>query len=274
MIHRACHLGAQGCNEALHRQVVPMLSRKFGSLGNVEALLKGWPEQELRENLARMPKAKLKSARKDRSAAVLLPLCLDELRRPSVLLCVRAAHLRNHAGEICLPGGGTEAEDSSSAATALREAREELGLEEHRVTILGDMPETLSAGRIAVTPVVGLLDRAGSTAGELSSFDPKSLRCDEQEVAASFCMPLEHLLKPDTLVWHPITLSRESMPMHVPAFRLSAEQAAELPYFAGQARPPNAPEDEVSVWGLTGFILHSFLSNVLRAPLPKRQSKA
>lgn len=45
-----------------------------------------------------------------------------------VILTERAAHLSNHPGEVCFPGGRPEPEDASIEATALREAEEEVGL--------------------------------------------------------------------------------------------------------------------------------------------------
>lgn len=45
------------------------------------------------------------------------------------MLILRTAHLRMHPGEIGYPGGRPEPEDASLAHTALREAREELGIE-------------------------------------------------------------------------------------------------------------------------------------------------
>ena len=63
-----------------------------------------------------------------RPAATLLLLypCPDgELRLP---LTVRNAALRDHAGEVSLPGGAVEQADASREATALRETLEEIGV--------------------------------------------------------------------------------------------------------------------------------------------------
>ncbi|NOY90651.1 MAG: CoA pyrophosphatase [Deltaproteobacteria bacterium] len=45
-----------------------------------------------------------------------------------VILTQRAANLRQHAGEVCFPGGRPEEQDLSLEATALREAKEEIAL--------------------------------------------------------------------------------------------------------------------------------------------------
>ena len=59
---------------------------------------------------------------------------------PEVLLTVRAAGLRSHAGQVALPGGGRDPEDADDAATALREAQEEVGLDPASVDVLGVLP--------------------------------------------------------------------------------------------------------------------------------------
>jgi 8-oxo-dGTP pyrophosphatase MutT (NUDIX family) len=76
-------------------------------------------------------------------AAVLVPLFLAaETREPHVVLTRRRADLRRHAGEISFPGGRQDADDADLAATALREAEEEIGLERSQVSLLGELPPT------------------------------------------------------------------------------------------------------------------------------------
>ena len=63
-----------------------------------------------------------------RPAAVLM-LIGDGQRGPEILFVERAAGLRTHAGQIAFPGGAAEPNDADLAATALREAAEETGLD-------------------------------------------------------------------------------------------------------------------------------------------------
>ncbi|XP_016354604.1 peroxisomal coenzyme A diphosphatase NUDT7-like [Sinocyclocheilus anshuiensis] len=68
-------------------------------------------------------------------ASVLIPLLLrdGQLR---LLLSVRSIHLKQHAGEVCFPGGKAESGDRDQVHTALRETEEEIGLPPDRVQVI------------------------------------------------------------------------------------------------------------------------------------------
>ncbi|HEX5474769.1 MAG TPA: CoA pyrophosphatase [Vicinamibacterales bacterium] len=79
----------------------------------------------------------------------------EEVRVP---LTVRAAGLRRHAGQISLPGGATEP-DETLAGAALREAHEEIGIEADAVRILGELtPVDVRVSGFTLHPVVGITD--------------------------------------------------------------------------------------------------------------------
>jgi len=75
-----------------------------------------------------------------REAAVLVALSL-QAAEPAVWLTLRAAHLRDHAGQISFPGGRLEAGEDHIQA-ALREAHEEIGLTRDLLEPLGFCPVT------------------------------------------------------------------------------------------------------------------------------------
>jgi 8-oxo-dGTP pyrophosphatase MutT (NUDIX family) len=116
-------------------------------------------------------------------AAVLVPL----VERPEglqVLLTLRATHLRNHAGQVSFPGGRIEDDDAGPWEAALREAREEIGLEAAHVTLAGYLRDHLVVTGFRVTPVVGLVQ---------PGFE---LQLDTTEVEEVFEVPLEFVLDP------------------------------------------------------------------------------
>jgi 8-oxo-dGTP pyrophosphatase MutT (NUDIX family) len=103
---------------------------------------------------------------------------------PSLLFTQRTAHLHDHAGQISFPGGRVDEGDPDRAATALREAEEELGLPRSRIEILGRLPDYDIMTGFRVTPVVGWIE------------PPVDLRPDRFEVADVFEVPLRFFLDP------------------------------------------------------------------------------
>ncbi len=90
-----------------------------------------------------------------KSAAVLIPIINSE--SPQLLMIQRAFNLKRNAGEIAFPGGFQEGEETPKE-TALREFKEELGIEEQEVEVMGYLqPKELTRHRIYVYPVVGLV---------------------------------------------------------------------------------------------------------------------
>jgi 8-oxo-dGTP pyrophosphatase MutT (NUDIX family) len=103
----------------------------------------------------------------------------------SVLLTQRSADLKHHAGQVSFPGGRMEASDADIEATALRETREEIGIHEEHVSIIGYLEPMPTVTGYAVTPVVGLVD--GSV----------ELSIDRTEVEYTFEVPLAYLTEPE-----------------------------------------------------------------------------
>lgn len=121
------------------------------------------------------------AARQPLKPAAVLLLVVNH-PEPTVVFTQRTAHLSDHAGQIAFPGGRCESEDCDPVTTALREAREEIGLDASRVQVLGQLPEYRTSTGFAVTPVVGWAE------------PPIAYIPDPHEVAEVFEVPLTFLL--------------------------------------------------------------------------------
>lgn len=115
-------------------------------------------------------------------ASVLVPLVMrSELM---LLLTERTANLSTHSGQIALPGGRTDQSDQDAVVTALREAREEIGLPSDHVEVLGTLPVYVTGSAFIITPVVALVKPGFA------------LRPNPGEVADIFEVPLGYLMNP------------------------------------------------------------------------------
>jgi 8-oxo-dGTP pyrophosphatase MutT (NUDIX family) len=121
-------------------------------------------------------------AREPLPAAVLIPLV--ERAELSVLFTQRATQLRTHAGQISFPGGRIEPGDEGPRAAALREAREEIGLDERFVTVIGYLPDHVVITGFRITPVVAFVQ---------PGFE---LLLASEEVDETFEVPLSYLFDP------------------------------------------------------------------------------
>lgn len=93
-----------------------------------------------------------------RAAATLLLLYPGLEGNLTMPLTVRHADLRDHAGEISLPGGARDASDASLEGTALREAWEEVGVEPSTVSIIGTLDDTwIPVSNFELRPFVGTI---------------------------------------------------------------------------------------------------------------------
>lgn len=142
-------------------------------------------------------------------------------------LTVRTSDLNHHSGQVSLPGGGWEEGDASLQETALREAREEIGVATGGLELLGSLTP------IYVPPSNNIVHPFVAYAPQRPTF-----HLDPKEVAALLDVPLDLLVDPATRreedwMWR-------GEPLHVPFYAVG----------------------EHKVWGATAIILAEFLELV------------
>lgn len=117
-----------------------------------------------------------------RPAAVLIGVV--DRDEPMVVLTQRTTHLPSHPGQVAFPGGKIDEEDASPLAAALREAHEEIGLENDFVQPIGYLDLYLTMSGYRVLPAVARID------------PDYRLVLNAGEVAEAFEVPLDFLLEP------------------------------------------------------------------------------
>ena len=142
-----------------------------------------------------------------------------------LLLTVRASTLRHHAGQAAFPGGAADPEDDGPVSTALREAREETGIDTsrlHPLVVLDRM--FIPPSGFHVVPVLAY----SSDPGPVGVVDPG-------ETAIVARVPIRALINPDN--------------------RLMVYREDKARRFAG----PAFLLDQMLIWGFTGQVISAIL---------------
>ena len=162
-----------------------------------------------------------------RPAAVLIPVISYE-NGARILLTRRPKDMASHPGQVAFPGGKVEKTDENIVAAALREAKEEVGLDPGLVDTIGYLDTYQTSSGFRITPVVGLVS---STC---------HLEIDRREVDEVFEVPLKYLM------------SEHNHQKHSRIW-----QGENRAYYA-------MPYGDKFIWGATAGMLKNFYDRVYR----------
>lgn len=162
-------------------------------------------------------------------ASVLVPVYRGANGELRVIL-IRRSNNGIHGGHLAFPGGKRDPGDRSMLDTALREAREEIGIQKNQIEILAELPptETRSTG-FRVHPFVGRI------------IQPIAWQRSEHEVAEIMDLSLAELADAEVLDEDPGLPVDASAPARIPYYRVGDDQ----------------------LWGLTFRILRGVIPRLL-----------
>lgn len=158
-------------------------------------------------------------------AAVLIPLFKKD-GEYHVLLTRRTDKVGHHKGQVSFPGGRQD-QGEDLLSTALREAREEMGIAEEDVRILGELDDMCTfSSDFCIAPFVGLIPY------------PYSFKINRHEIEEIIEVPLSVFLDP--------AKSRQE---------LRSRNGERVPVYFYQ-------HDEHTIWGATARILKQLMDLV------------
>lgn len=191
--------------------------------------------QAIKEILsARTPKCIPDEKSLYKHAGVLVPI-FRQGANYMILFTKRTNKLEHHKGQISFPGGSVDEEDNSVKDTALREAREEIGLLKEDVELLGRIDDTMTVvSDFIVHPFVGLIPY------------PYDFTINTDEVARLIKVPLRSF-RPE-----------------------NSDKGASFEFEGETYRTPTYEYDGDVIWGATARIMEVFV-NIIGHKLPLRE---
>ncbi len=162
----------------------------------------------------------------ERRAGVLL-IFYPKNGEAHILFTKRSQEVAEHKGEISFPGGAYDTQDKTILQTALRESREELGLNVNEFEILGELDDVyVPPTRFLITPFVAFMNQ------------PPKPKPSLLEISEVLEIPASELLNP--------SIFREEV-------REAAGMKRQLQFYS---------YGQYVIWGATARILRQFLDLV------------
>jgi len=142
----------------------------------------------------------------------------------------RTDTVEHHKGQVSFPGGRCETGEATPEATALREAKEELGLASEHVRLLGRMNDVITITRYRITPIVGVIPW------------PYPFQPEPAEVGRVFSIPLLWLA--DRANWDERSITPDGIARPFPVISYH-------------------PYDGEILWGASARITHNLLNIIM-----------
>lgn len=189
------------------------------------------------------------------NSAVLIPL-IKIKGEYFLLFQKRAANIRQ-GGDICFPGGGfEEGIDKDFKDTALRETKEELGIESKDIKIIGQLDTYVAPIGAIIEPFIGKIKKSVL----------KTMIIDKNEVEKTLLIPVSFFKNTKPIEY---TLAHEIQPYKInengekeilfPVEELGLPKMYKKPW--GNKRHKvwvYKYEDEI-IWGITSVIINDFI---------------
>lgn len=134
----------------------------------------------LKKKLAGYRPIKLPTAEMIPAAVMILLTNIGNI--PHLLLTKRTELVEHHKGQVSFPGGTRDPEDRDLLQTALRETREEIGVEPGQIEVVGALDDFPTVTNFLISPYAGLLSK------------PPDFRLSRDEVAEVLQVPLSFFL--------------------------------------------------------------------------------
>jgi 8-oxo-dGTP pyrophosphatase MutT (NUDIX family) len=151
-----------------------------------------------------------------------------------LLLTRRTNAVRDHKGQVSFPGGARELSDSSIEMTALRETKEEIGLNPLNIRLITKFPSVSTISNYCITPCIG------------TTFWPQEIFPEEMEVDRVFTIPLHWLMEEENWEFRTFLIPGTLEERHTVIYK---------------------PYDGEILWGISAQITHMFLNKIKNQPL-------
>jgi len=202
-------------------------------------LLKGLPGTDVQWQMASSDRMRINFPRvpgKDAREAAVLVLMFREEGSIHTILMQRPEYDGVHGGQISFPGGKKETSDKDLIQTALREAKEETGIDPDSIVVVGNLtPLFIPVSNMLVTPVIGWTDKK-------PCFTPHP-----EEVVFLIDCCLDSFFDPSIIKTRPFEIRGEVL---------------NVKYFDYK---------ENVIWGATAMILHELLVIIKRGGISVRE---